>query len=62
MDNFNELNLNPLLLESLAAMNYTTPTPIQAQAIPLAIEGHDIMGSAQTGTGKTAAFSIHHWW
>ena len=39
-------------------MNYTTPTPIQAQAIPLALEGHDILGSAQTGTGKTAAFSI----
>ncbi len=39
-------------------MKYTTPTPIQAQAIPLALEGHDIMGTAQTGTGKTAAFAI----
>jgi len=39
-------------------MNYTAPTPIQAQAIPLALEGKDILGSAQTGTGKTAAFSI----
>lgn len=39
-------------------MKYKTPTPIQAQAVPLALEGHDIMGSAQTGTGKTAAFAI----
>jgi len=39
-------------------MKYTTPTPIQAQAIPLALDGHDIMGTAQTGTGKTAAFAI----
>lgn len=39
-------------------MKYTIPTPIQAQAIPLALQGHDVMGTAQTGTGKTAAFAI----
>ena len=39
-------------------MGYTQPTPVQAQAIPLALQGHDILGSAQTGTGKTAAFAV----
>lgn len=58
MKNFEGFGLNPALAKSLAHMNYTKPTPIQAQAIPLALEGHDIMGSAQTGTGKTAAFAI----
>lgn len=58
MNNFDELNLHPTLQKSLAYMEYSQPTPIQAQAIPLAIEGHDIMGTAQTGTGKTAAFAI----
>ncbi len=58
MENFDGLGLNPTLVQSLARMEYTTPTPIQAQAIPLALKGRDIMGSAQTGTGKTAAFSI----
>ena len=58
MENFEGFGLNPALNISLQKMNYTTPTPIQAQAIPLALEGHDIMGSAQTGTGKTAAFAI----
>jgi len=43
---------------ALAEQNYTVPTPIQAQTIPMAIEGHDILGCAQTGTGKTAAFAI----
>ena len=46
------------LTRSLAEQNYTTPTPIQAQTIPLAIEGRDILGCAQTGTGKTAAFAL----
>lgn len=58
MKNFEGFGLHPALGKSLRAMKYTTPTPIQAQAIPLALEGHDIMGTAQTGTGKTAAFAI----
>lgn len=58
MKNFEGFGLNPALGKSLAHMKYTTPTPIQAQAIPLALQGHDIMGTAQTGTGKTAAFAI----
>ena len=55
---FDDFALNTPLKKSLAQMQYTTPTPIQAQAIPLALGGRDIMGSAQTGTGKTAAFAI----
>tara|TARA_Y100001001_G_scaffold149976_1_gene160251 strand:- start:1165 stop:2562 length:1398 start_codon:yes stop_codon:yes gene_type:complete len=58
MQNFESLGLHPVLEKSLKHMKYETPTPIQAQAIPLALEGHDIMGTAQTGTGKTAAFAI----
>lgn len=58
MQNFNELNLPSALRNALSAMDFNTPTPIQAQAIPLALEGRDILGSAQTGTGKTGAFGI----
>jgi len=58
MKNFEGLGLSPTLAQSLAHMKYIEPTPIQAQAIPLALQGHDIMGTAQTGTGKTAAFAI----
>lgn len=58
MKNFDGLGLHSVLQNSLKHMNYTTPTPIQAQAIPIALEGRDILGSAQTGTGKTAAFAI----
>jgi superfamily II DNA/RNA helicase len=58
MTNFNELNLPIILLESLNGLKFTLPTPIQAQAIPFALEGKDIVGSAQTGTGKTLAFVI----
>ena len=58
MKNFDGLGLHSVLQKSLKHMNYTTPTPIQAQAIPIALEGRDILGSAQTGTGKTAAFAI----
>lgn len=58
MTNFSDFGLYKDLNKSLAKMSYAEPTPIQAQAIPLALEGHDILGSAQTGTGKTAAFSI----
>jgi len=55
---FAEFGLPPKLMQSLARMNFTTPTPVQAAAIPLALAGHDILGSAQTGTGKTGAFGI----
>ena len=55
---FEPLGLSPALLRALSESNYTTPTPIQAQAIPLALAGHDILGAAQTGTGKTAAFGL----
>ncbi len=56
--NFNELKLHPLILRAIAEDGYETPTPIQAQAIPALLEGHDLLGSAQTGTGKTAAFAL----
>ncbi len=55
---FESLGLRKGLLETLAAQGYQTPTPIQAQCIPPALEGRDILGCAQTGTGKTAAFSL----
>nr|WP_314076420.1 DEAD/DEAH box helicase [uncultured Roseococcus sp.] len=58
MTTFAELNLNPLLLTALEQAGHTTPTPIQAQAIPPALTGRDILGIAQTGTGKTAAFAL----
>ncbi|OWR31095.1 DEAD/DEAH box helicase [Saccharibacillus sp. O23] len=55
---FNDLNLIPSILKALQKENYTNPTPIQQQAIPVALEGRDVLGCAQTGTGKTAAFSL----
>ena len=55
---FESLGLSPELLRALAEQNYTTPTPIQQQAIPLALEGRDLLAGAQTGTGKTAAFGL----
>ncbi len=55
---FSNLGISPVLLETLKKLNYTTPTPIQEQAIPVAVEGKDIVGIAQTGTGKTLAFGI----
>ena len=58
MTNFEGFGLPATLLQSLKAVGFNTPTPIQAAAIPLALEGKDILGSAQTGTGKTGAFSI----
>ncbi len=58
MENFLSLNLEESLIESLAKINFKTPTPIQAKAIPIALEGNDILGTAQTGTGKTGAFGI----
>ncbi len=58
MKNFRDMALPNALQLSLEALNFTTPTPIQAQTIPLALEGKDVLGSAQTGTGKTLAFSV----
>lgn len=58
MEDFNSLKLPELLLRSLVDMQFHKPTPIQAQTIPLALEGKDILGSAQTGTGKTGAYGI----
>lgn len=58
MTDFNSFGLPPQLMAALELMNYKTPTPIQAQAIPLAMQGRDVLGTAQTGTGKTAAFAI----
>ena len=55
---FKDLNLIEPILRSLNTEGYTTPTPIQEQAIPVALLGRDLLGCAQTGTGKTAAFSI----
>ncbi|MBI1963480.1 MAG: DEAD/DEAH box helicase [Candidatus Rokubacteria bacterium] len=55
---FQDLPLTPGMLEGIARAGYTTPTPIQAQAIVPILEGRDVIGCAQTGTGKTAAFAI----
>ncbi|MGZ9125610.1 MAG: DEAD/DEAH box helicase, partial [Candidatus Binatia bacterium] len=55
---FAKLGLSDKVLEGVKAAGYTNPTPIQLRAIPLALEGRDIIGSAQTGTGKTAAFAL----
>ena len=60
--NFDQLNLAPAILRAVQEQGYTAPTPIQAQAIPLVLEGHDLLAGAQTGTGKTAGFTLpmHH--
>ncbi|MBE7728360.1 DEAD/DEAH box helicase [Komagataeibacter sp. FXV3] len=55
---FADLSLTPSLLSALAEEGYTHPTPIQARSIPLLLEGRDLLGMAQTGTGKTAAFAL----
>ena len=55
---FTKLGLSKAALEGVRAMGYTEPTPIQLRAIPLMMEGRDVIGSAQTGTGKTAAFAL----
>ena len=55
---FDTLGLNPVLLKTLRQIGHHTPTPIQVQAIPQVLEGRDLMGLAQTGTGKTAAFGL----
>ncbi|MEJ2814521.1 MULTISPECIES: DEAD/DEAH box helicase [unclassified Caulobacter] len=58
MTEFSELGLSPTTLQAVADTGYTTATPIQAQAIPVALAGQDVLGIAQTGTGKTAAFTL----
>ncbi len=55
---FTSLNLHPQLLQAISDLGYTEPTPIQAGIIPVMLAGHDVIGQAQTGTGKTAAFSL----
>ena len=54
---FDDLKLMPLLLQNVQAAGYETPTPIQQATIPLVLAGKDVLGCAQTGTGKTAAFA-----
>jgi superfamily II DNA/RNA helicase len=58
MTNFNDLALDPRVLSAVVDAGYTTPTPIQEQAIPHALQGRDVLGIAQTGTGKTAGFVL----
>jgi len=55
---FTKLGLSPAVLEGVRAAGYVTPTPVQLRGIPLVLAGHDVIGSAQTGTGKTAAFAL----
>jgi ATP-dependent RNA helicase RhlE len=58
MITFSDMGLNPTLLDNLTSAGYQTPTAIQEQSIPVLLEGHDLLGIAQTGTGKTAAFAL----
>ncbi|MEL7114096.1 MAG: DEAD/DEAH box helicase [Pseudomonadota bacterium] len=58
MTSFSDLGLNPKVLRAITEAGYETPTPIQAGAIPPALEGRDVLGIAQTGTGKTASFTL----
>lgn len=55
---FTDLGVHDIIIKSLDEQGYTTPTPIQAEAIPILLQGYDLLGCAQTGTGKTAAFAI----
>jgi ATP-dependent RNA helicase RhlE len=55
---FDELNLAPAILKAVREQGYENPTPIQAQAIPAVLQGQDLLAGAQTGTGKTAAFTL----
>ncbi len=58
MEQFNELGLNPQALKAVSYLGYETPTPVQGQAIPLVLQGIDVIAAASTGTGKTAAFLL----
>jgi superfamily II DNA/RNA helicase len=55
---FTSLGLSPALLRAVSAKAFSVPTPIQAAAIPVALQGRDVLGSAQTGSGKTVAFAL----
>jgi len=55
---FSQLNLHPQLVQAVEALGFSTPTPIQSAMIPVMLAGHDVIGQAQTGTGKTAAFAL----
>ena len=55
---FSKFGLSEVVLKGVKAMGYVEPTPIQLRAIPLIMSGRDVIGSAQTGTGKTAAFAL----
>src|ERR1700736_6651180 len=57
-DTFSLLKINPGLVQALSARGIVTPTPIQADVIPLMLEGRDVMGQARTGSGKTLAFAL----
>src|SRR3954466_8610626 len=58
MTTFSDLGLSPEVLQAVADTGYTVPTPIQEQAIPIVLQGRDVLGIAQTGTGKTAGFTL----
>ena len=58
MTTFKDLGLNPAIQQALDELGYEDPTPIQEEAIPQLLDGHDVIGQAQTGTGKTAAFAL----
>ncbi|MBT6775688.1 MAG: DEAD/DEAH box helicase, partial [Euryarchaeota archaeon] len=58
MSNFESLGLSNNLLRAISDEGYNTPTPVQELAIPLLVKGRDVLGVAQTGTGKTAAFAL----
>ncbi|MEZ4646104.1 MAG: DEAD/DEAH box helicase [Chloroflexota bacterium] len=57
-DEFTALNLHPQLVQAVSELGFTSPTPIQTAVIPLLLAGEDVIGQAQTGTGKTAAFAL----
>ena len=58
MVSFKDLKLDPKVIDAVIEAGYTTPTPIQEKAIPEALNGKDVLGIAQTGTGKTASFTL----
>ena len=58
LEQFQKLNISESIINALNEMGFEEPTPIQAEAIPVAMDGRDMIGQAQTGTGKTAAYGI----